>query len=60
MDADTRIARMVDDARRRRERQAQVRAEFAAARAAGLRRRHARKLARLLAEDPDDHGPTAA
>jgi len=67
MNAEERIAAMVEDARRRREQDAETRAQFAAARTAGLRRRHAAKLARLRgdATDPaslpdDDPGPTAA
>lgn len=70
MDPAERVARLVEDARRRREKQADDRAAFAAARAAGLRRRHAQKLARLRGDvtDPasldqvedDDPGPAAA
>lgn len=70
MDPAERVARMVEDARRRREKQAEDRTAFAAARTAGLRRRHAAKLARLRGDvtDPtsldqvedDDPGPTAA
>ncbi|MDI2127948.1 hypothetical protein [Yinghuangia seranimata] len=67
---DDRVARMVEDARRRREQQTADRAAFAAARAAGLRSRHAQKLARLRGDltdpesldepDDDDPGPTPA
>lgn len=70
MDPAERVRRLVDEARRRREKHKRVRAEFDAARAAGLRRRHATKLARLRVADVDDHldddqdhdddGPTAA
>lgn len=45
-DADDRIRELVEQARLRREKNREVRAQFAAARTAGLRRRHAAKLAR--------------
>lgn len=68
MDPEQRVRQLVEQARRRREQDREVRAEFAAARTAGLRRRHAEKLARMRGDvtDPaslpedDDPGPTAA
>lgn len=66
MDPAERIRELVEQARRKREQNRGVRAQFAAARAAGLRRRHAAKLRRLrgdvtdLESLPDDDGPSAA
>lgn len=70
MDPDDRVHQLVEQARLRREQDREVRAQFATARTAGLRRRHAQKLARLRGDivDPasldgpegDDAGPDAA
>ncbi|MCF2526750.1 hypothetical protein [Yinghuangia soli] len=54
-DADDRVRRLVEQARRRREREAEDRAAFAAARTAGLRRRHAQKLTRNQETRMTDH-----
>lgn len=56
---DDRIRQLVDDARRRREQRAADRSAFAAARTAGLRRRHAAKLARLRTVDDNPDGDNA-
>ncbi|WTW96163.1 hypothetical protein OG216_23565 [Streptomycetaceae bacterium NBC_01309] len=66
LDPEQRVRQLVEQARLRREQDREVRAAFSVARAAGLRRRHQAKLARLrgdvtdLESLPEDDGPTAA
>lgn len=48
-----RLTAQLAQTKQRRERQAQQRAQLAAARAHGLRRRHARKLTRIASQQAD-------